>query len=203
MLARLHARSESPAASALKKASHLLIIAPAGIALPTLPLHDVLKKSLARRRKTMADLGKGAVTVETADGALVSWVTPDAQNSAFEQHTLLRKAVGALLAEQPDTLTIVVTGAASTRRALAERIDGHDPAVGVVVKVGCHVAVRIARLRHVAGREHAWVCRRQLAKKRLGSNSQTLRQEEFRGNYLGRRLPCHAANPIYRFSSSI
>jgi leucyl aminopeptidase len=121
MLARLNARSESPAARLLKKAGHLLIIAPAGIALPTLPLHEILEKTLVRRRKKAADLAKGAITAETADGALVSWVTPDTQKTAFEQHTLLRKAVGALLAEQPETLTIVVTGAASTRRELAER----------------------------------------------------------------------------------
>ncbi len=121
MLAELHTRSAAPAAADLKKARHLLIVAPADIALPTLPLHEVLEKTLARRRKKAADLAKGAITAETADGALVSWVTPDAQKSAFEQHTLLRKAVGALLAEQPETLTIVVTGAASTRRELAER----------------------------------------------------------------------------------
>ncbi len=121
MLARLSARSESPAARELKKISHLLIIAPAGIALPTLPLHEVLAKTLARRRKKMTDLLKAAITAETAEGALVSWVTPDVAQSAFEQHTLLRKAVGALLAEQPETLTIVVTGAASVRHELAER----------------------------------------------------------------------------------
>jgi len=121
MLARLHARSESTSAGALKKARHLLIIAPAGTVLPTLPLHAVLEKTLARRRKKITELAKGAVTAETADGALVSWVTPETQKPAFEQHTLLRKAVGALLAEQPDTLTIVVTGAASVRRELAER----------------------------------------------------------------------------------
>jgi len=121
MLAKLHARSEAPAALDLKKAGHLLIVAPAGIALPTLPLHEVLAKTLARQRKKMADLAKGVVTAETADGALVSWVTPDVAQSAFAQHTLLRKAAGALLAEQPETLTIVVTGAASTRLALAER----------------------------------------------------------------------------------
>jgi leucyl aminopeptidase len=121
MLARLNARSEYPAARLLKKAGHLLIIAPAGIALPTLPLHEILEKTLVRRRKKAADLAKGAITAETADGVLVSWVTPDTKKSAFDQHTLLRKAVGALLAEQPETLTIVVTGAASTRRELAER----------------------------------------------------------------------------------
>jgi leucyl aminopeptidase len=121
MLARLHARSESPAARELKKVSHLLIIAPAGIALPTVPLHEVLEKTLLRRRKKMTDLAKAAVTAETVDGTLVSWVTPDTQKTTFEIHTLLRKAVGLLLDEQPDTLIIVVTGAASTRRELAER----------------------------------------------------------------------------------
>ena len=85
------------------------------------PLHEILEKTLARRRKKMADLAKGAVTAQTADGTLVSWVTPDTKKTAFDQHTLLRKAVGALLAEQPETLTIVVTGAASNRRELAER----------------------------------------------------------------------------------
>lgn len=121
MLARLHNRSGLPNARDLARARHLLVIAPAGTASSALPLGDILAKTLSRRRKKMADLAKAPVSASTPEGALVVWVTPDLKKSGFGQHALLRQALEPLLAEHPDTLTVVVAGAAPARRALAER----------------------------------------------------------------------------------
>lgn len=121
MLAKLQSRAGLPSARDMVKIRHLLVVAPAGTAVTALPLQGVLEKTLARRRKKPVDLGKSPVAAETADGALVVWVTPDPERPVFEQHTLLRKALALLLAEQPDALHIAVAGAAKGRRGLAER----------------------------------------------------------------------------------
>ncbi len=121
MLAKLNSRAGLPSARELGNIRHLLVLAPSGTALSALPLHGVLEKALARRRKKPADLAKAAVSAETADGTLVLWVTPDPKQSVFEQHTLLRKALAPLLAEQPDALHVAVAGATGARQALAER----------------------------------------------------------------------------------
>ncbi|MDP2400194.1 MAG: leucyl aminopeptidase family protein [Burkholderiales bacterium] len=120
MLAKLQSRAALPSARELGKIRHLLVVAPSGTALGELPLQGVLEKALARRRKKLADLVKSPVSAETAEGMLVLWVTPDPKQSAFEQHTLLRKALALLLAEQPDTLHVAVAGTAAGRRGLAE-----------------------------------------------------------------------------------
>ena len=121
MLAKLQSRAALPSARELGKIRHLLVVAPSGTALSALPLQGVLERALTRRRKKVAELAKSPVSAETADGTLVLWVTPDPKQSAFEQHTLLRKALATLLAEQPETLHVAVAGAASGRIALAER----------------------------------------------------------------------------------
>ncbi len=81
---------------------------------------ESLTGTLNRRGKKVAELAKAPVSVETPQAALVAWVTPDLKQPVFEQQTLLRKAVAALLAEHPEELTVIVSGAASARRALAE-----------------------------------------------------------------------------------
>ena len=120
MLAMLHVQSGIPGAGELARARHVLIIAPAGTAAAQIPMSEVMAKTLGRRGKKIADLTKAPVSVETAQGALVSWVTPDRKTSVFEQQTLLRRAAGLLLSEHPEELTVIVVGAASSRTALAE-----------------------------------------------------------------------------------
>ena len=120
MIAKLHTSGGLPGARDLAQARHLLIIAPAGTAQSALPLAELPARALARRGRKITELGKDPVSSETPGGALAVWVTPDLKKSAFEQQTLLRKAVCLLLAEHPETLTIIVAGAAPARRALAE-----------------------------------------------------------------------------------
>ncbi len=117
MLAKLHTQSGLPAARELAKARHLLIVAPAGAAPQTLPLGDTLVRALSRSgRKTM----DAAVSAQTPEGALAVWVTPDLKKSAFERQTAMRKAVVMLLAEHPQEITVLISGPATARRALAE-----------------------------------------------------------------------------------
>jgi len=120
MIAKLQTQAALPSGSELARTRHLLVVAPVGTAQSALPMAAVLARTLSRRGKKIAELAKAPVSAETPEGALVVWVTPDLKQSAFEQQTLLRKAVTVLLGEYPDELTIVVVGAAAAGRALAE-----------------------------------------------------------------------------------
>lgn len=120
MIARLASKTGMPSVRELGRARHVLIVAPAGTKAADLPMGELLGNALNRRAKKVAELAKAPVSVETPQGALVVWVTPDPKQAVFEQQTLLRKAVAVLLAEHPEEMTVVVAGVASTRRALAE-----------------------------------------------------------------------------------
>lgn len=117
MLAKLHTKGGLPAARELAKLRHLLIVAPAGTAPSTLPLGDTLARALSRRGKKTLD---ATVSAQTPEGALAVWVAPDLKKSVFEQQTAMRKAVGTLLAEHPEEITVLVSGPGTARRALAE-----------------------------------------------------------------------------------
>ena len=120
MLARLHVQTGMPSVRELARARHVLIVAPAGTAAAQIPMSDVMAKTLGRRGKKIAELAKTPVSVETAQGALVAWATPDRKSSVFVQQTLLRRAAELLLSEHPEELTVIVAGAAPSRLRLAE-----------------------------------------------------------------------------------
>ncbi|MGE4109670.1 MAG: leucyl aminopeptidase family protein [Burkholderiales bacterium] len=120
MIAGLQTKGGLPGAEELARARHVLVVAPAGTAAAAMPLGGVLAQSLKRRRGKIADLASGPVSAQTAAGALAVWVTPDPKKTAFELQTLLRKAAALLLAEHPEELTVIVAGAAASRRSLAE-----------------------------------------------------------------------------------
>jgi leucyl aminopeptidase len=117
MLAKLHTQGGLPAARELAKAKHLLIVAPAGTAPSTLPLGDTLARALTRLGKKNLEM---TVSAQTPEGALAVWVAPDLKKSVFEQQTAMRKAIGILLAEHPEEITVLVSGPGTSRRALAE-----------------------------------------------------------------------------------
>ena len=80
---------------------------------------DVLASKLKRSNSEFKDLNKSPITVDLANGGLVSFVILTKNLSMFQKHTLLRKAVKPLLDEQPKTLTICVFGDDETREANA------------------------------------------------------------------------------------
>ena len=85
----------------------------------TLPFASELDNKLKRSYGEFKDLKNSPITVELANGSLLSVVILGEQLSMFQQHTLLRKAVKPLLDEQPERIAICVFGDEATREAHA------------------------------------------------------------------------------------
>lgn len=73
-----------------------------------LPFADVLAAKLQRAGLTTADLKDKPVTLELAEGTLVSLCQLDVVASTFAQVTALRSAVKPLLAEHPERIALAV-----------------------------------------------------------------------------------------------
>lgn len=102
---------------------HLLIILPAVKKLAQLkgmPLVEILQARMERRGVKLEDLKKAPLSSDLDQGTLVTWLMFDMQQTAFEQHTAMRKALQLLMAEQPREITIAVNGTAELRRLAAE-----------------------------------------------------------------------------------
>jgi len=56
------------------------------------------------------------VTADLPNGGLATWLVLDSKLSAFQRHTLLRKAIKPLLDEKPQTLTLAVFGSDKMRQ---------------------------------------------------------------------------------------
>jgi leucyl aminopeptidase len=76
-----------------------------------MPFQSALEQKLKRSQRKLSELGDKPVTLELANGALVSLLQLKSKQSAFEQQTQLRKAVQPLLDERPTQLAIGVYGA--------------------------------------------------------------------------------------------
>lgn len=73
-----------------------------------LPFADVFASRLQRAGLTLGDIKDKPVTLELADGALVSFCQVDATSSTFALATALRAAVKPLLAEHPERIALAV-----------------------------------------------------------------------------------------------
>ncbi len=91
------------------KGSHLLFVLN-DATLKTFPFIKELDKKLKRTHKKIASLAKEPVTIEIQDGRLLSFVILDKKINTFQRHTLLRKAIQPLIAENPETLVVSVFG---------------------------------------------------------------------------------------------
>ncbi len=118
MAAKLIQNPKSISQDVLGKTSHLLLV------LPEIrtdgPCDEMLEARLLRRKAKYEELGKTPIHADLPGGGQVAWVVLKANQSTFERHTALRKALEPLLKEQPDTLTIAVYGDAGQRRMAAE-----------------------------------------------------------------------------------
>lgn len=124
MLARLEQNAAPLNASEAGAASHLLIVLPAakeGNALAGVPFRDTLDAALRRRNKKLDELAKSPLATDLPHGALAAWTRLDPAQPAFEQHTVMRKALQPLLAEKPKEIAIAVFGDARFRRDAAAR----------------------------------------------------------------------------------
>ncbi|MEN6629607.1 MAG: leucyl aminopeptidase family protein, partial [Sulfuricella sp.] len=107
--------------AALAKASHVLFVLPKASSLAVdLPGVVALRARLARRRMKPEALAKTSLSGDLEQGGLAAWVMLDDQQTPFERHTLLRKALQPLLAEHPKEIAIAVFGNAEMRRLAAE-----------------------------------------------------------------------------------
>jgi leucyl aminopeptidase len=120
-LARLEQHANPISATALKRARHLLVVLPKAVKPDARAPHAALLNAvLARRRKKFTDLVKSPLSADAGNGALVAWAMIDDTQSTFERHTLMRKALALLLAEEPAHIDIALCGVSETRRAQAE-----------------------------------------------------------------------------------
>ena len=120
-LANLGQHATPLSAAAAKRAHHLLVVLHKSAKPDARAPHaSLLDAVLARRKRKFADLGKSPLSADAGNGALVAWVMIDVVQSTFEKHTAMRKALGLLLAEEPQQIDIAVLGDAGTRQALAE-----------------------------------------------------------------------------------
>ena len=91
------------------KGSHLLFVLN-DATLKTFPFIKELDKKLKRTHKKIASLAKEPVTIEIQDGRLLSFVILDKKINTFQRHTLIRKAIKPLIAENPESLVLSVFG---------------------------------------------------------------------------------------------
>ena len=96
------------------KGSHLLFVLDDTRA-KVFPYAKELDRKLKRTHKKMADLSKEPISIETQDGRVLSFVVLDKKNNTFQRHTLIRKALQPLIAENPESLTISVFGDKHTK----------------------------------------------------------------------------------------
>ncbi|MDP2830136.1 MAG: leucyl aminopeptidase family protein [Sulfuricellaceae bacterium] len=102
---------------------HLLFVLPEAKSLAQiadLPLKEVLQARMKRRDSKPDTLKKTPLSADLASGARATWIMLADKDSAFDRQTALRKAVTALLDEQPRSITIVVTGTPEQRQCNAE-----------------------------------------------------------------------------------
>jgi leucyl aminopeptidase len=121
MLAKLEQHAPALNSSAAARARHLLMVWPKSAKPDTHALHaKLLNAVLIRRNKKFADLAKSPLSADAGNGALVAWMMIDDAQSTFEKHTVMRKALALLLAEEPQQIDVAVSGDAKARQALAE-----------------------------------------------------------------------------------
>ena len=89
--------------------SHLLLVLD-DVAAKAFPYLKELNQKLKRTHKKMANLAKEPVTIEIENGRVLSFVVLDKKFNTFQRHTLIRKALQPLIAENPEVLSIAVFG---------------------------------------------------------------------------------------------
>lgn len=105
------------------KSDHILVVLPPAKHFSQLEnafLSDVLRARMERRGAKLDSLKKTPVSGDLEQGAQAAWVMLDPEQSVFERHTVVRKALQSLLAENPREIAIVVSGTPEQRRLAAE-----------------------------------------------------------------------------------
>jgi leucyl aminopeptidase len=123
MLANLEQKAALLSETDLQRATHALLILPKSADLQSLrsvPSLAALDAVLKRRGKQAEELVKSPLAGDLPHGGLAVWLMLDGRQSAFEQQTVLRKALQLLLAEKPGEIDIGAFGSGVQRRHAAE-----------------------------------------------------------------------------------
>lgn len=88
-------------------AKHILLVVEEKL-LSSMPFADALNAKLKRAGLDIADLKEKPVTLELAEGSLVSVCQLEAKSSTFAMNTALRTAVKPLLTEHPERIALAV-----------------------------------------------------------------------------------------------
>jgi leucyl aminopeptidase len=100
--------------------THCLILFPKNKALPKdLPYAKELAATLKRREMKVEELAKAPISASIGT-KLVAWAMLDFDKDTFTRQTLVRKALGLLLEEKPQTLAVAVLGTEEERKLAAK-----------------------------------------------------------------------------------
>jgi leucyl aminopeptidase len=103
-----------------KATSHLLVVLPSAKALAAdVPGVGILRAALSRRRMKAEALADEPVIADLGQGTLAVWVILDTAKSAFQKHTVMRKALQPLLGEHPKALDVSLYGEPAWREDAA------------------------------------------------------------------------------------
>ena len=105
------------------KLPYILVVLPKLEKIPkkyNVPGEDSLEKLLERRNMKLTELGSTPVSANLANGELCGWVMIDTDDSVFNQHTSIRKALKLLLVENPSELHITVYGTTHQKKNFSE-----------------------------------------------------------------------------------
>jgi leucyl aminopeptidase len=120
MLPKLTENKQEITAKALDVAGHALVLLPVTKTLPDVPGNAELKAVMKRRDLKIDALAKSPVAVQLPGGTLAVYAMLKADASTFEANELVRKALAALLAEHPRSLTLAVFGEDAFKARTAE-----------------------------------------------------------------------------------
>jgi leucyl aminopeptidase len=117
----------SPLAESTTTAKHILVVLPRLDKLPDTLLDkpdvfgkDILEAVLMRRTMQPEEISNTPVSGNLENGALCVWTMVDSSKSAFDQQTVMCKAVQLLLEENPEEIHLAVYGNEGEKHALVQ-----------------------------------------------------------------------------------
>jgi leucyl aminopeptidase len=81
--------------------------------------YETMRRSLARREKTVSDLIDQSIVVEDEHSVRICWTFVDTRKSFFSQLTALRKGAVLALEEQPEAIAVQLVASEGTRSLIA------------------------------------------------------------------------------------
>jgi len=118
MSAKLRQNAAIANENTLKDSKHMLFVL-SSIDDKNIPFKDNLDTKLKRIKSKLNDLNKTPLVLDLPNGGIASYVILDSQLNMFQRHTLLRKAIKPIIAEQAEKIDICVFGEETVKEAHA------------------------------------------------------------------------------------